>query len=579
MALFRRRSKGRRGAGISPFVAGFIAIAIITVVTGWVFTKFNPFANPYEFRAMFATANNLKAKSPVRIAGVNVGEVTEVKPVEDGSGAAMVKMKMTDAGLPIHEDAELKIRPRIFLEGNFFVDLQPGSPSAPELERDKTIPINQTAAPVQFGQLLTALQSDTREDLRTFLSEYSLKALKGEGARGFNRSIKYWEGAYKNTALANQALLGTEPGDLGRVLKGQGDVAAALARNPERLKSFVSDFNTTAAAFAREDDNLQATIPALRDVLRVGEPALASLNRSLPSLSAFARDATPGVRSSLPTINATLPLIRQLRGLFSEAELRGLVADLRPTIPALARLNRDSIPFLEQNRQLSSCTNNVLLPFAKTPIPDPDFAADGNSGHPFYKQSSRALVGLGGESRIFDANSSTFRVLGSLGPVTLANRSEGSTFFSQSDGQQGVRPDRPARQPVFRPGIPCETQEPPDLNAPLGPGDTAVNVVPDPNINPITGEPFLPRGVASDKKGREGLSKEEFERFREQALQDVLSGKLPFDFAADQGTADLNWKHLTREISQVERGETKREAPDRSDEPQVGDDQQPEDSP
>ena len=38
-----------------------------------------------------------------------------------------------DEGLPIHKDATVTIRPRLFLEGNFFLDLQPGSPSAPDL--------------------------------------------------------------------------------------------------------------------------------------------------------------------------------------------------------------------------------------------------------------------------------------------------------------------------------------------------------------------------------------------------------------------------------------------------------------
>ena len=42
-------------------------------------------------------------------------------------------MEIDEKGLPIHKDATLKIRPRIFLEGNFFVDLKPGSPSSPTL--------------------------------------------------------------------------------------------------------------------------------------------------------------------------------------------------------------------------------------------------------------------------------------------------------------------------------------------------------------------------------------------------------------------------------------------------------------
>ena len=45
---------------------------------------------------------------------------------------AIVTMAIKDVGLPIHEDATLKVRPRIFLEGNFFVDLKPGTPHAPD---------------------------------------------------------------------------------------------------------------------------------------------------------------------------------------------------------------------------------------------------------------------------------------------------------------------------------------------------------------------------------------------------------------------------------------------------------------
>ena len=50
------------------------------------------------------------------------------------------RWRSRQAGLPIHKDATLKIRPRIFLEGNFFVDLQPGTPSAPTIDDGDTIP-------------------------------------------------------------------------------------------------------------------------------------------------------------------------------------------------------------------------------------------------------------------------------------------------------------------------------------------------------------------------------------------------------------------------------------------------------
>ena len=199
MAIFRRSKAAGRKKGMSPFKAGLLAIVLVVVGTYFAYTKANPFADPYEFSASFNTVNNLQADSEVRIAGVEVGTVKTVEPIEGGGDGATVTMEIEDHGLPIHEDAEIKIRPNIFLEGNEFVDLEPGSPTAPVLDAGGTIPVNQTATPVQLGQVLSVLQTDTREDLRTFLEEYAFEALNGGGARAFNDSIEYWEDAYRNT--------------------------------------------------------------------------------------------------------------------------------------------------------------------------------------------------------------------------------------------------------------------------------------------------------------------------------------------------------------------------------------------
>ena len=120
-----KRLKPKNNAGVA-----LLALAIILPLVYLGFTKSIPFKPQYEIKAAFESSNNLKKGSPVRIAGVEVGKVTKVEPIEEGDGAARVTMEIQDKGLPIHEDAELKIRPRIFLEGNFFVDMEPGSPSA-----------------------------------------------------------------------------------------------------------------------------------------------------------------------------------------------------------------------------------------------------------------------------------------------------------------------------------------------------------------------------------------------------------------------------------------------------------------
>jgi phospholipid/cholesterol/gamma-HCH transport system substrate-binding protein len=438
---------------MSDVRAGLLAIVVIAVLSYFGFTKANPFADPFELKAAFDDAASVAPGSPVRIAGVEVGEVTKVEPLGSAGGGGVVTMTIDDEGLPIHRDAQLKIRPRIFLEGNKFVDVRPGSPSAPAVDDGHTIPIGQTAAPVQFGDLLTALQSDTRADLKTFLAEYS-SGLAGGGARGFNQSIPYWEPAYRNSALVNDATLGVQPdADIQRLLKGQQQTFAALVRDETSLKDLVTNFNVTARAFARQDEALAASVPALRDTLRVGQPALRSLNDSLPELRAFAREALPGVRSSNPTLAASIPFVRQLRALVRPSELQGAARELRAAIPALTRLNVRSVPLLQQGRALSRCTNLVLAPFMNTPIPDPDFPE--NSNQTALAQIQRSFVGLAGESRQVDANTPLFHTQ-AVPPTELTR----------------VRPLRPAdggvTPPTHRPDVPCETQEPPDLDAPGG---------------------------------------------------------------------------------------------------------------
>ena len=447
----------KRSNGMSPFRAGVIALVLVVLFTYFGFSKANPFANPYEFKAAFNDVNNLKPKSPVRIAGVDVGKVVKVEPVDEGeaAGAAMVTMEMQEKGLPIKEDAELKIRPRIFLEGNFFVDLEPGSPSADALDKNETIPVTQTAAPVQWGDLLTALQSDTRSDLQTFLREYS-KGLEKGGAEGFNQAIEYWEPAYRNSSLANDATLGQDADrDLQRVLKGQQKTFAALVEDERALKSLVTNFNVTAGAFAREDAALAAAIPALRDTLRVGQPALASLDSALPSLRAFARDALPGVRSSDETLAASLPFITQARLLMSEDELRGTARVLRKTIPDVVAFNRTSVPFLREGRALSACTNNVLVPFMQLEIPNPESGNEAeNSGQQVRAQLQRGFPGLSGESRLSDGNNQFFHAA----VTPPGNRV-----------RPGPPPDGGSMPFPHRPDVPCEEQELPNLHAPGGP--------------------------------------------------------------------------------------------------------------
>ena len=329
------------------------------------------------------------------------------------------------------------------------MDIQPGSPSAGDMDDGSTLPITQTASNVTLPDILDVLNSDVRTDLQTFLHEYGTVASRAAGRR---RSTGRSNPSSRPTGTARSRT--TRCSAWTRTAMSSGSCAGSRRRSRRSprtrssLKALVTDLNTTAGAIAREDTALEAAVPALRDTLREGYPALGELNAALPTLRTFAREATPGVRSSVPALDAAIPWFTQARGLVQQSELKGLAADLRHAVPSLVKLNTRLVPFLQQLRALSSCTNHVLVPFMESDIPSIE---EGNSGHSVREQINRSFVGLAGESRNVDANTPVFHIQG-VNPVKLATGK--------------LEPAPPLNSnvpPPHRPDVPCETQDPPNL--------------------------------------------------------------------------------------------------------------------
>ncbi|MDX6649146.1 MAG: phospholipid/cholesterol/gamma-HCH transport system substrate-binding protein [Solirubrobacteraceae bacterium] len=454
-----RRNQPR---GLSRVQAGAILLVLAVIATYFGFTKAIPFQHHWEIKAQFQNATNLRKGSFVRIGGVNVGKVVGIDSLRKGDSGAVATLRIDEAGRPIHKDATLKIRPNIFLEGNTFIDIKPGSPSTPALGDGDTVPITQTSNAVQIDQIFTALQADTRRNLQLLLQELG-HGLSGAGAQGYNKSIDYWQDAFRGSAVVNDATLGILPHDLSNYISRSGAVAGALDRNPEALKSLITDFNTTAAAFAVEQNNLRATVAELPRTLRAAQPALAALNRSFPPLRRLIVDFRPAVRSSGPAIDASLPFVREARGLVRSTELQGLVSDLRPLVPDLARLNVNLVPLYEQVRSASSCQNEVILPWSHDTVPDPNFPATGQ----VYQEGVSGLPGLGAESRSGDANGQWARVLAGNASTVYAvsgvDKTLGKRVGLTNFPLKGVNPP-PSERPPSRYDVPCETQQRPDLS-------------------------------------------------------------------------------------------------------------------
>ena len=143
---------------------------------------------------------------------------------------------------------------------------------------------------------------------QALLREYVARACKGAGAQGFNRSIPYWKPAYRDSARSSPTrCCGTQRArPLGLHRRAPASTAAALDRNREQLKSLITDFNTTAGAFAaRGPAALEPRSPSCRARCAPRcRRSRAQRARSRPC-ARFVRDAAARrVRSSGPAIDA-----------------------------------------------------------------------------------------------------------------------------------------------------------------------------------------------------------------------------------------------------------------------------------
>jgi phospholipid/cholesterol/gamma-HCH transport system substrate-binding protein len=448
------------------------------------FTKHIPFTSyGYELKATFANSANIAKNSPVRIAGVDVGKVISAE--RDGD-AATVTFTVTDKGRPIHEDASAQIRPRIFLEGNFFVDLYPGSPSAPELESGDAIPISNTSTTVQLDEILTSLQAPVRADFSRTLEGIGtalnhvptaaedatqLPEVQGKtGGEALNGALLYGGDAGRYSAQVTDALRGTEPGDLSRMVAGAGRFFGALAASEEELEGLIVNFDRFTGALAAQSSNLTTTVHRLAPTLSDARASFASLNRALPPLRAWAIEMQPAIAELPGLIDAAEPWTEQAYPLLSGRELGGtarLLEEATPGLAGSAQLGKALV--LPQTNRISLCSSRVIVPTGNQTIND-----QFSTGGPNYREFFYMLANFSGWGQGIDGNGNFLRLQPGGGDILVSaenpfgNLSTDKVDFAHTvTSPTGTQPQLGGRPPK-RPEVRCDSNPAPDVNGPLG---------------------------------------------------------------------------------------------------------------
>jgi ABC-type transporter Mla subunit MlaD len=498
---------------MSPFRAGVIALVVIAIGSWFAFSKDIPFTQTYRIQAVFKNSNLVAPRSPVRIAGIDVGKVVEVGRYKD-TNLSVVTMEIQDGGRPVREDATMKIRPRLFLEGNFFIDLKPGTPDAEELPDGGLIPVAQTATPVQLDQVLTSLQSDTRRALQDTLIGFG-EAVDSEptpeddadqdpdvqgltGAQALNKAIKTGPQALRGSAIVGAALQGTQPHDLSRLVKGVAGVSRGLARNEAQLGQLFTDLNITLAATAARAPQLEQTVKLLGPTASNLRKGLASINAALPPTREFSRAILPGVRETPDAVAAFEPWLAQATPAFGPRELGGLLRYLTPATRNLARATHASRKLVPQTDVFNRCVTEVIIPTGNVKVDDGEFSANTEN----YKEFWHAAVGQAGEGQGFDGNGPLLRLATPGGgiPITTGkvNYQDVPLQGSASSTPLRTSPVFPNKLPPLQRKRPCHKNPVPDVNGPssVGPADNTQKDAPAPPV-PTPGLGAVDAAVAS----------------------------------------------------------------------------------
>lgn len=472
-----RRHLHERSRRTDP-IAGLVALAVTAVCVYWAFTQPQPFRDTFEVKAMLTNVNGVKPKfTPVRIAGVDVGEVSAVKSFR-GTKTALVTMQLERSALPLHTDARVKMRPKLFLEGNSFIELEPGTPGAPVAREGMTIPLERTAVYVTLPHVLRALGSDTRANLQDLLDEYG-QALNSRadspvtGGEALNRALHEAARAMPTTAQLSDATTGRERGDLKRAIDGFGRTAEALNDSGE-LGPLLSSIRRSSSAFASESANVTATLRELPGALDSSERALRELRGALPPARALA-SATLGSLPELPAaLDSGVPWLHEVGALLGPRELGGDVDALVPATRELAPALSPTADLLGELDLLSRCSSKVLIPTANAHIDD----GQRGSGTSVWAEFLSATVGAGGSAQNFDGNGYLLRGQpgGSNAHVaTDKTRWMGEPAYGNALAKpEGTRPAKPAALPPHAPDAACFRNAAPDLNGPAaapGPAD------------------------------------------------------------------------------------------------------------
>jgi len=250
-------TKARRDLGRALAMACVLAL-LASAALWWVFSG----VNSRKVTALFSAAVGLYQGSDVRVLGVKVGTIEDVKP--EGK---LVRVVMTlDRDVKVPADAQaVVVAPSVVSDR--YVQLAPAYTAGPTMGDNVLIPRERTATPVELDELYSSLNK-----LTTALGpngankDGALSDLLTSAAHDLDGNGQALNDTIKQLGDATRTLSGSKE-DLFATVDNLSSFTAMLAANDSQVRDFNAQLADVAGFLADERENLGAALTELANAL------------------------------------------------------------------------------------------------------------------------------------------------------------------------------------------------------------------------------------------------------------------------------------------------------------------------
>jgi phospholipid/cholesterol/gamma-HCH transport system substrate-binding protein len=358
------------------FISILVLLVLAIVVSSYIFAHQPSFSgifglfnkSYYTVNADFSTASAVTAGQgqSVDIAGVQVGLVGGVNVQ---GGRAVVKMNIYKEYAPIYRNATVLLRPRTPLK-DMYLELDPGTKTAGQLPDGGTLGAGATNPDVDFSEILSSLDTDTRDYLLLLLAG-GAQAFRDKGNPGplpSPAAVSDLQGVFKRFAPLNRdaatftRLLAQRQQNIRRSISGLQKVTTTLGSVQGQFTSLINSSNTNFQAISSQATQLQDALNLLPGTLQQSittydklRPFAVASQTSSQALLPWARSLAPALISLRPLFRQTTPVIRN--------QIKPFTVAVKPVArilsPASAKLAQATPPLARSIGVLNSLFNTL----------------------------------------------------------------------------------------------------------------------------------------------------------------------------------------------------------------------------